>query len=875
MFVPRPALEESLHQALARDGRPVAVTGPPGSGKSTLTRRALASLEEPVILVAASSVTTVTELISAVGTAIGATLLELEPVMRSLAGRGDCTLLLDDADRVVETLPEFEEHLANRAPLVRLVTTSRRRVPSKDAVLLDVGPMSPPEARDLFEQVARRVRPGFVVEPTVEPTVTKLLEALDCIPLAIELAAARMGTLGPAQLFDRLEQRFKVLRGEGGSLADALETSWELLDDVERETMRQLTVFEGSFTAEAVEAVVEVADEWILDVVERLTSRSMLRQQPQPDGGMRFVLLESIREFVGRVGAPGSATIESHARYTLERCRTLTWQMRRPGGESARAELEAELPNLMGALRRAADPETIAECALVLDKAFRLRAAPRQWAEVLERAASLDGLGPGTKARIARARGELDASRGELDGATRHLERAREHAIDAGERTTAAWTLFLLGEVERRRGRPEAAETHLRATLEEAAELESTELERMALGHLAGALVDRGDLGAARAAIEKMNRTPPSDDLRDEARLLKRVAYAQYYLGNYDEQQRLNEAALGFAHEAGDERMVALATQGLGDVAFVRGDHAAARAYWQEALAMHRQHGSIELEAALLGNLGSMEHRLGNLVAARRAIRAALELHSGAGATPYEAVALFGLGVLELEQGHLQDALGALERCAGLNRSIGNDADLGGALLVTAWTLHAAGRDPSDALDRARQAFLAAGDEEWAALCTLPAPDPDRFTDSTVRECARALHGMASVDTQKLHVRAAAASVSAGGVEEEAPALIVEGTGAWFENASGRVDLGRRRAPRRILARLAELREEEPGAALDVYGMFEVGWPDEVAAPEAASDRVYWAVRTLRKLGLEELITSGDGYLLDPKVGFACTPPPG
>ena len=85
----------------------------------------------------------------------------------------------------------------------------------------------------------------------------------------------------------------------------------------------------------------------------------------------------------------------------------------------------------------------------------------------------------------------------------------------------------------------------------------------------------------------------------------------------------------------------------------------------------------------------------------------------------------------------------------------------------------------------------------------------------------------------------------------------------WFERGTERVDLRRRKAPRRILARLVELRASD--GALDVYEAFEVGWPDEVATPEAAADRVYWAIRTLRKLGLESvLVTRDDGYLLDP-----------
>jgi tetratricopeptide (TPR) repeat protein len=541
--------------------------------------------------------------------------------------------------------------------------------------------------------------------------------------------------------------------------------------------------------------------------------------------------------------------------------------MRRRGGALARTRLEHERDNLLAAFENTENAQTHVDLALTLDKLFRISGAYEQWENVLQRAADVaDGVDSGRQALVHRAIGELSLLRGRFDAAAESLDAAAELATSASAWVTLAWTQFLRAEVERRRGVPHAAQSRLERAVELARLHDIPNVERMALGHLASSLVDVGEREDARAAVQQMMRLPPTDDLRDEARLLKRVAYAQHYLGNTDEQERLTHEALALARESGDTRMQALCIQGLGDAEFVRGNYESARASWSEALDLHRAHGSAELEGALLGNLGNLEHRVGNLGAARVAYRDGLKLHALTGAKPYEASARFGLGVLEFEMGHLDDASESMRMAAALNHEIGNVSDHASCCLIGAWIAERAGEDATDLRGQARAAFQAAGDDDWAALTEVP-PSTEDATDATVRACAAALGGDKDADTSRLHVRAALAAAtptSSPVSEAHAVTLRIAANAGWFEVDGVRVDMRRRRAPRHILGRLIEIYHGSDSVGLDADEAFAVGWPGEIATIEAANHRVYWAIRTLRRLGLEGfLVTGGDGYCLD------------
>ena len=403
--------------------------------------------------------------------------------------------------------------------------------------------------------------------------------------------------------------------------------------------------------------------------------------------------------------------------------------------------------------------------------------------------------------------------------------------------------------------------------------------------HLASCFVELGRVDDARELL--LHIAPPDAQANDvdEYLALKRLAYAHYYLGNYEQQHRLNEDALQIALRVGDRRRVARARQGLGDAAFARGDFDEAQRLYEVALAEHRELGNEHLTGVLLGNLGAAEHRCDALDSAAQRYHEALVCHQRAGATPYEAVVNFALGVLEHERGHLDDAAFHYTRAAELFDALAQTEDVIATRVARA-LLEAERDDPAACLRWLDE--VETEDADWRAVVdrtrALIATEPTPWADAPVR--GRGLAGMLARALGQalrgepitepgllttLQGRLLARLVRGG----DEPRHVTTGAkidvwigddGEWFQTSSDPVNLRRRKAHRRILHELAE-RYASDGAPLDVYEAFDLGWPGESIAPEAAAERVYWVIGVLRRLGLDGvLLTSDEGYYLDPNT---------
>ena len=866
-LIERPEIEQRVRERFDAGANPLLLCGPVGCGKSALAKHLVGDMADECVVVDCEDVDDPVTLRARIADAFGAAEgLDAEAVDRLIRARGDVVVVLDDFDRATACDTEVEGW-RDAAPRARWIVTARRRVAVADVELVEIPPMTLGEAVALFEARARTVRPQFCIDEQTKPLIERLVSELDRIPFAIELAAARAHTLGPAAIVERLPQRFQILRDGESTLHAAISLSWDLLNDAERTALAQCTAFRGGFSLDAVEKIVQLdpTEPWVVDVVQSLVEQSLLRASEHPAlaGEQRFDMLASIREFVvGHAPELAISAHDRHAQYFRDRAQAWTRAMRRKGGERARARVEVDQQNLIAAASRATGDAEAVELALLLDRSFRLRGTREIWERTLREAAERStGRDPFLRARVARALGELHILVGAFESAADELAEAARLAESANERVALGWIMCLSADVARRSGAPSDAVAFALKAVQIAREVGQPNLERVALSHGAGASVDLGEHAAARQQIAALEEIAVGEDLRDEAALKKRLAYVCYYLGNQEEHRRLTQAALQDARASGDRRLEALCVQGLGDAAFARNDYEDARAWYLEALPQHRALGTLELEGALLGNLGAVHHRLNELDAARDCYRDALAIHRQTGARPYAMVVWFALGILELECGHREDADAALARSAELATQIQAVSDEAAVLMVRAW-LH----DDPDLMAAAAMRFAEAGDEGWAALCR---GETDSL-EGTPALIAR-LRTEPGVDpeavSRSLHARAARAcwQPSAEPAARREVDLVIDEGALWFEHAGVRIDLRRRKAPRRILAHLIDLRARAPRDAVDVYEAFEIGWPDEVATAEAAADRVYWAIRTLRKLGLEHvLLTSDEGYLLDP-----------
>ena len=283
----------------------VTITGTGGVGKSRIALAVAATRVEEyrhgvwfVELARASSPEAVEpEVLAALG------LSSTAPARDQLADR-NALLVLDNCEHVLDAVAVLVEQVSARCPDVRLLLTSREPIGVPGEVVWRVPPMQMDEAVELLEERARAVAASFAITDSSRPAIVELCTRLDAIPLALELAAARLGGLGIEDLTAHLDQRFRLLGGgthgrveRHRTLQATMDWSYALLEPREQLVLQRLGVFVGGFVIEAAAAVcgdLDVLD--VLDAVDRLVTKSLVIAEAGPTE-MRYVMLETVRQY--------------------------------------------------------------------------------------------------------------------------------------------------------------------------------------------------------------------------------------------------------------------------------------------------------------------------------------------------------------------------------------------------------------------------------------------------------------------------------------------------------------------------------------------------------------------------------------------------
>ncbi|MGW1225571.1 ATP-binding protein [Streptomyces sp. NPDC002530] len=277
-------------------------------------------------------------------------------------------LLLDNCEHLIEAAADLADHLLARCPGLTVLATSREPLGVPGEFLRPVEPLPDPTALRLLAERGAAARPGFRTDadPATAEAAAEICRRLDGLPLAIELAAARLRMLGPRQIADRLDDRFRLLTSGSRTVLPRQQTlravvdwSWDLLAEDERAVLRRLSVFAGGCTLEAAEAVCAQdpgrAHE-IAGLLGSLVDKSLVVAAPAADGAMRYRLLETVGEYAaGRLAESGErdAVERRHLVYFRELARTTDPLLRGSGQHAAVAVLQREYENLRTALRHA------------------------------------------------------------------------------------------------------------------------------------------------------------------------------------------------------------------------------------------------------------------------------------------------------------------------------------------------------------------------------------------------------------------------------------------------------------------------------------------------------------------------------------------
>jgi non-specific serine/threonine protein kinase len=530
-----------------------------------------------------------------------------------LIGDQPALLVLDNFEQIVDAAPQLSDILA-ACPDLTILVTSRTVLHLSGEHTVALPPLAVAsggehsDAVSLFVERAREARASFALTDDNAADVVAICQRLDGLPLAIELAAARIGHLSPKALLPRLDGRLTSLGGLGRdvptrlrTMGDAIDWSYHLLSDPEQVLFRRLAVFVGGFSIEAAQAVGFDADargdDWaVIDRVASLVDQSLVAQAEGPEGEPRFSMLETIREYglqhLAATGEQGEIR-RRHAAWCLAFAQDIrsTFAFRHDAGW--RDRLEAELGNLRAALQWLSaedDVETLLRLATALYPLwFHLghgREGARWLLDGLRRAAATD---PAIVLDATRVAAELIAEQCDHATANDLASRAIALARDLGDTRALAESLFLIGKNAQLSGEVPSGRAHIEEALALFQEVGHepgiahtlTYLVMLGTGEGAHRLDDSAQLAAARRCWEaELDLFTAAGNVTMITRAIHGLAYVAYLGGEYDRALELSHDALRRRWAMGDIRVFPAEFEDIADVCNATGQfERAARLY--------------------------------------------------------------------------------------------------------------------------------------------------------------------------------------------------------------------------------------------------------------------------------------------------------
>ena len=487
------------------------------------------------------------------------------PVIEALATYGkdrSYLLILDNSEHLVEACADVAKELLESGPQVRILASSREPLHTPGETTYHVPALRVPaagqaitpdallwyEAVRLFVDRANAAQPAFRVTPHNAPAVAEICHRLDGIPLALELAAARVRALSVEKIAERLSDRFRLLTGGSRTalprqqtLRALIDWSYDLLSDSERALLRRLAVFAGGWTLEAAEAVGaggEIDEPMVLDLLSHLVEKSLVLLEAE---GERYGLLDTVRQYARErlsESGDGDDTRTRHLAYYLALAEEARPELVGPHQAEWLARLDLERENLLAAHAWCDDADRGGELGLRLASSMR-----RYWI-------GRGVLGLGHRVTVE--------ALGREGAQARNAARCRA-LFDAGQ--LGCWM-----------GNYGEAQGYLQESIAVARELGDMTGVAAALQPLALAALGLGDMAAARAHLEEaLALERKHGNTRDVAAVLNALAQIHRAQGELDAAEPLYESALAIAREISDREIIAIALLNLAMVSIGRG----------------------------------------------------------------------------------------------------------------------------------------------------------------------------------------------------------------------------------------------------------------------------------------------------------------
>jgi predicted ATPase/DNA-binding SARP family transcriptional activator len=632
-FVSRPRELADLAVALQARGL-VTLTGAGGTGKTRLAVRAardaeafcdgvwfcdLAPLDDPAHALR--------ELAATIGCADRPGFGVTDSVAERLA-EGENLLILDNCEHVLDASAALAVKLLTAAPTLRLIATSRSPLGIEGEMLHRVPSMSVPgavmdpqellsfESVQLFVERAKSQQAAFCLDDSNCTAVATVCARLDGIPLALELAAARLRTMTVTDMERRLGDRFQLLTsGSRGAparqqtLKALIDWSYELLDERDRAALSRLAVFVGGFDLAAAEAVASHEDSpAVHDAVGSLVDKSLL--QVDTSGlTARYRMLETVREYAAAKATPNEAQRArvAHARHFLELVEASAAHFSGSAQVDSRLQLEPDDDNLraaFGTLLAAGDAEQALRFGAAVSKFWNSRGLYGDEMDLLEAALDHPGASDPTPARgaVLTAAGYLLFRRGETASARRRLDEALAIARAVGSVSLSADALRTMAWVADRRGDPEAAMTLAGEAVTDALMSGESHLIARAYDVRAAASQHRDPDRARRDYAEALRYCEAAGDGLGRASTINNLAILELEQGDFQAARVQFNEALAISDAVRDVALLPFLQYGVGLTAAFDADYEVSEPAFVEALHGARRTGQRSLVAyALLG----------------------------------------------------------------------------------------------------------------------------------------------------------------------------------------------------------------------------------------------------------------------------------